>query len=93
MGKATSRCREGGSSCILAVHEECRCPRGSARTTPPFKAVLSPYGSGCYLLLGVVVGDGVAAGCGAKLWWMSRTLSGLVFVSAIRTFQSSASRT
>ena len=43
--------------------------------------VLSPRGSGYYLLLGVVVGDEVAA------------VSGVTFQVSIRVFQASPSRT
>ena len=46
-----------------------------------------------YWVLGLAVGDDVAAGCGAKFLLMSMTLSGVTFTVAIRTFQSSASRT
>ena len=41
---------------------------------------LSPRGSGCYWLLGLAVGDGVAAG------------AGVVFQVSIRIFQVSPSR-
>jgi len=46
-----------------------------------------------YWVLGLAVGDGVAAASGAKLWWMRMILSGLVIEAHIRFFQSSPSRT
>ena len=42
---------------------------------------------------GLAVGDGVAAGCGAKLLLISSQVSGVEFHIPIRTFQSSPSRT
>ena len=44
-------------------------------------------------VLGLAVGDGVAAGCCAKLLLMSNTLSGVAFPAITRIFQSSPSRT
>ena len=69
---------------------------------PPFRKFLSGFAlesvrshpcRRVYWVLGLAVGDGVAAGCGAKLLSMSMTLSGVVFPEATRIFQSSLSRT
>ena len=46
-----------------------------------------------YWVLELVVGDGVATDCGAKLLLMRMTLSGVKFTIATRIFQSSPSRT
>ena len=42
-------------------------PRAEGLSEPRVLTNLSPRGSGCYWLLGVVVGDGVAAGAGVWL--------------------------
>jgi hypothetical protein len=46
-----------------------------------------------YCLLGLAVGDGVAAICCGKFLFMSSTLSGVMFEAVTRIFQSSPSRT
>jgi hypothetical protein len=53
----------------------------SVLPSEPGSSNLSPRGSGCYWLLGLAVGDGVAAGAGAML------------KVSIRVFQVSPSRT
>ena len=72
------------AGCLGVRKKPSRCSLGD---------VLSRNSLRVYWALGLAVGDGVAAGCGAKLWWMRRTLSEVVFQIHMRIFQSSASRT